>query len=80
MMGTAAAVLAWPINLCAAVATANVCALISGEWKNTPQQTRLWLLLGLLLLFAAASVMAALTVESGKMDACFYESSSSGFA
>ncbi len=59
MMGTAAAVLAWPINLCAAVATANSCALISGEWKNTPQQTRLWLLLGLLLLFAAASVMAA---------------------
>ena len=58
-MGTAAAVLAWPINLCAAVATANFCALISGEWKNTPQQTRLWLLLGLLLLFAAASVMAA---------------------
>ncbi len=59
MMGNAAAVLAWPINLCAAVATANACAFISGEWKDTTQQTRLTLLLGLLLLFAAASVMAA---------------------
>jgi L-rhamnose-H+ transport protein len=58
MMGTAAAVLAWPINLCASVATANVCAWLSGEWKHTALQTRLLLLLGLLLLFAAASVMA----------------------
>jgi L-rhamnose-H+ transport protein len=59
MMGAAAAVLAWPINLCASVATANVCAWLSGEWKHTNQETRLYLLLGLLLLFAAASVMAA---------------------
>lgn len=59
MMGSAATVLAWPINLCASISTANACAWISGEWKYTSQQTRLWLLLGLLLLFAAASVMAA---------------------
>jgi L-rhamnose-H+ transport protein len=59
MMGPAAAVIAWPINLCASVATANVCAWLSGEWKHTSQQTRLFLLLGLLLLFAAASVMAS---------------------
>lgn len=59
LMGAAAAVLAWPINLCAAVATANACAWVNGEWKHTEQHTRMWLLLGLLLLFAAASVMAA---------------------
>jgi L-rhamnose-H+ transport protein len=59
MMGSAATVLAWPMNLCASISTANACAWISGEWKHTSQQTRLWLLLGLLLLFAAASVMAA---------------------
>ena len=59
MMGTAAAVLAWPINLCAAVATANACAWVNGEWRHAEQHTRMWLLLGLLLLFAAASVMAS---------------------
>ncbi len=59
MMGTAAAVLAWPINLCASVATANICAWLSGEWKHATQQAHLFLLIGLLLLFAAASVMAA---------------------
>jgi hypothetical protein len=59
MMGTTAVVIAWPMNLCSSVATANIFAYMSGEWMHASLQTRLWLLFGLLLLFAAASVMAA---------------------
>jgi L-rhamnose-H+ transport protein len=52
-LGKLGPAIGWPLTLISGLVTANICGFLTGEWKRTQLRDKIWMGLGILVLFAA---------------------------
>jgi L-rhamnose-H+ transport protein len=56
-LGQLGPAIGWPLSLIVGLLTANLCGMVTGEWKFSAAADRMWMFAGLAVLLAAISIL-----------------------